>query len=474
MSPARPKNSLPEVKPFRLVKYFAIASFIIMILISFPFSLFISQKAKEILFKHYEDYTLEVGSYINNQVRQDFTVPMIIQFGSISLRNKQQRETLDSVVRKATETLNVDVVKLHSIHDDMVIYSTDSSLINEKSVKSEGYLKALKGEMSSELISEEKGFWGLGIERIGGKKKVRTYLPLIFPLGDETIITGILEMVLDMTEQYRSIVKLQYLIFGTSILMMALIFFALLFIVHKAEQIIGRRTLEQRELEEQLNLAERLAALGEMVAGVSHEIKNPLGIIQSTAELLSGMPDADKKQKRLSGVITEESIRLNRIVTEFLDFSRPHELNIQECRLEEIIRKDLDFLRPEIEKEGISIKTNLDGRSYKISVDQDLIHRALMNLIMNAMQAMENGGTISLGITEAKGGYSITIQDTGTGISSDNIKKIFNPFFTTKEKGSGLGLPIVRKIIEGHRGTINIESNKGEGTKVTIHLPKRL
>jgi two-component system sensor histidine kinase HydH len=466
MSPTRLKNRLHEVKPFRLVKNFAIASFIVLILISFPFSLFISQKAKEILFKHYEDYALELGSYIDSQVLQGFTLPMAMQFGEISLRNKQQMETLDSVIRKATETLNVDVVKLHSFHDNKVIYSTDPSLINEKSVKTDGYMKALKGEMSSELISEGKGLWGLG--------KVRTYIPLKIPLEkDEFFINGILEMVLDMTEQYRSIVKLQYLIFGTSILMMALIFFALLFIVHKAEQLIRRRIMEQRELEEQLNLAERLAALGEMVAGVSHEIKNPLGIIQSTAELLSSMPDAGEKQKRLSGVITEESIRLNRIVTEFLDFARPHELNIQESQLEEIIQKNIDFLKPEMIKKGISIKTNIDGRGYKISVDQDLIHRALMNLIMNSMQAMENGGTISLGVTDAKGGYNITIQDSGSGITSDNIKKIFNPFFTTKEKGSGLGLPIVRKIIEGHHGTIDIESNKGEGTKVTIHLPKK-
>ncbi len=473
MSPARIKHSLSEIKPFRLVKYFAIASFIVLILISFPFSLFISQKVKEIITKNYYDYAIQVGSHIDYQVLWGYSAPMRREFGNIGLNNERKIYLFDTVIRNATENLSVDVVKLHSITDDVVVYSTDPTLVNEKTIKTDAYSKALNGEISSESILDEHGFWGFNMERIGGKKKVRTYIPLKYPWEGEVIINGILEMVLDMTEQYRSVVRLQYQIFGISILMMTLIFFALLLIVHKAEKIIGRRNLEQRDLVEQLNLAERLAALGEMVAGVSHEIKNPLGIIQSTAELLSGMPDTNEKQKRLSDVITEESIRLNRIVTEFLDFARPHKLNIQECQLDEIIQKNIEFLRPEMEKKGISVKTDIKDRGHRIFMDQDLMHRVLMNLLMNSIQAMEQGGTVTIGVMEVKGGYNIVVQDTGSGIDPDNIKKIFNPFFTTKEKGSGLGLPIVRKIIEGHRGTIDIESNEGQGTNVIIHLPKK-
>jgi signal transduction histidine kinase len=128
------------------------------------------------------------------------------------------------------------------------------------------------------------------------------------------MILGIIELVLDLTEQYNSIIKRQYTTFGVFAIIMVIIFISMLLIVRKAEKIIENRAVEQRKLVEQLNLAERLAALGEMVAGVSHEIKNPLGIIQSTSELLNNMPDATETHKRLSGVITEESIRLNRIV----------------------------------------------------------------------------------------------------------------------------------------------------------------
>jgi two-component system, NtrC family, sensor histidine kinase HydH len=253
---------------------------------------------------------------------------------------------------------------------------------------------------------------------------------------------------------------------------MALIFFALLFIVHKAETIIQFRAEEQKKREEELHLAERLASLGEMVAGVSHEIKNPLGIIQSTAELLSDMNQTDEKQRMLSLVIKEESIRLNNIVTEFLDFARPHDLNLQVCRLEEIIQKNISFLGQELEKKGIQVKDNFGSRSFKLNGDPERLYRAFMNLFINSIQAINGPGSIDIRIAESRTGFRIEIEDTGSGIDEENMKKIFNPFFTTKERGSGLGLPIVRNIIEGHNGTIILENVEGSGAKVVITLPK--
>lgn len=476
MPQSRQKTQIPEVKPFRLVKYFAITSFIVLIIVCVPFTLFISKNAKEALYENYKDYALEIGGNIDHQLLVNFAIPMVMQYGSVTLSSEPQRKMLDRAVKKATENLNVELINLHSVMDEgVIVYSTDEALIKKKTDKTEGYRRALSGELYTELISEGNKIWGLGIEGIGGHKKVRTYIPLKFPFRDEIIVIGIFEMLLDMTEQYNSILKRQYTLFGVFALIMIIIFFTLLLVVRKAETIIEARTIEQHKLVEQLNLAERLAALGEMVAGVAHEIKNPLGIIQSTAELLSNMPHADESQKKLSGVIGEESVRLNRIVTEFLDFARPHELNLQYFELGEIIEKNLDFFKPEIDKKGIDVETNLgEGRHYPLTADHGLLYRGIMNLIINAIQAIEGEGKIIIHIGENKGKYSVVIKDTGKGISEDNLKKIFNPFFTTKEKGSGLGLPIVRKIIEGHSGTIDIESTEGVGTKVALHLPKNL
>jgi two-component system, NtrC family, sensor histidine kinase HydH len=463
----------PEGKPFRLVKYFAVASFLVLIVISIPFALFISRSAKGILLKNFEDYTHAVGENLNNNYFNNFAMPVMSNYGQIDLTNEEQLKLLDKIVRFSIRGLNVEVVMLYPFEEGIVVYSTDPSLIHKKVVETSEYERAVKGEQTSALISENEGGWGLGIEKIGGEKKLRTYIPIkLYLTSGEEYVHGVFEVILNMTPQYNSIVKFQYFIFSLSILIMALIFFALLFIVHNAETIIQFRAAEQKKREEQLHLAERLAALGEMVAGVSHEIKNPLGIIQSTAELLSDMNQADEKQRRLSLVIKEESIRLNGIVTEFLDFAHPHELNIQVCRLEEIVRKNISFLSQELEKKGITVKDNFGNRSFKLNGDPERLYRAFMNLLINSIQAIPESGTIDIRIEESRIGYRITIEDTGTGIKEENMKKIFNPFFTTKQKGSGLGLPIVRNIIEGHEGSITLENIDGSGTMVVITLPK--
>lgn len=469
------QNFRSEEKQFRLVKFFAWGSFIVIVIFSFPFSMVISQQAKEILLRSYENNAILVGENLNYQVFQSFVIPVNWRYGGIRLRDREQSELMDKIVQNAIHGLNVDLVNVYDIGKGVIAYSTDPDQIGKKVRESLGYKRAIKGERSSGLISTRDELWGLGIDFMGRRKTLRTYIPFRVenPYTGSIGIGGVFELIQDMSKQYESIVKFQYLTFGLSILIMGLIFVALLLIVHKAERMIEQRAQEQRELESQLHLAERLAALGEMVAGISHEIRNPLGIIRSTAELLGEMPDANDTQKRLSGVIKEESTRLNQIVTEFLDFARPQVPNLQECQLEEIIEKNLSFIGPELEKQGIQVQDNLNGRSFRLRADHDLLYRAFLNILINAIQSMQNGGTIDIKVEEARDTFQIEIEDTGCGISEENADKIFHPFFTTKEKGSGLGLSIVRKIIEGHRGTIDIQSREGEGTKVEVQLPRK-
>ena len=464
-----------EGTQFRLVKFFAYASFFVLIIFSFPFSMVISQQAKDILMKSYENYALLLGENLNHQVFQNFVIPVNRRFGYIRLRDKQQSEWMDRIVRNTIHSFNIDLVNIYETDEAVIAYSTDPKLIGKKVKETLGYKRAVKGNQSSGLITGGDYLWGLGIEWIGGEKKLRTYIPFT---GDKGYIGGVFELIQDLTKEYESLVKFQYLIFSLSILIMGLIFVALLLIVHKAERIIEARAKEQRDLESQLNQAERLAALGQMVAGVSHEIRNPLGIIQSTAELLGKMPDSTEAQEKLSNVIIEESSRLDNIVTEFLDFARPQEPNFQECFLEEIIIKNLQFLGPEFDKGNISVRDNINDRSFRLRADPQLLYRAFLNIFMNAIQAMENGGTITVAVTEKRNHYFVSIEDTGYGISQENLTKIFNPFFSTKDKGSGLGISIVRNIIEGHKGSIWIESEVGDppgrntaGTKVFIKLP---
>ncbi len=471
------QNISPEGKQFRLAKFFALASIIVLVIFSFPFSVIISQKGKDILLKSYEDYALWVGTNLNYQVYKYVTQPLSsIYDGDIRLGEPKAKELMDRVVRNTIRGLNVDVVNLYDIEEGEIIYSTDPKQIRKKPPETPEFRRAVQGEGSSRLKPETEGFWGfLGIERIGGVMRSSTYIPHITgynPQTKEKNVAGIFEIVLDMTEQYKSTVKLQYLIFGLSALVMALIFLALLLIVKKAEGMIKQRTQEQNELLEQLHQAERLAALGEMVAAVSHEIKNPLGLIQTTSELLGATPGASDTQKRLSNVIVEESVRLNQIVTEFLDFSRPQALSFRECHLEEIIKKNLSFIRPELDRKGIAVKDNLNGRSLRIMADEEILYRAILNILINAIQSMKDGGVIDIKVDVEQDYYHMEIKDNGSGISEEAVKRIFDPFFTTKEKGTGLGLSIVKKIVESHRGTVDIKSKEGEGTTVAMRLPR--
>jgi two-component system, NtrC family, sensor histidine kinase HydH len=459
---------------FRLVKFFAYASFFILILFSFPFSVIISQKAKDILMKSYENYAFLLGENLNHQVFQNFVIPVSSRYGGIMLRDPSQRALMDRIVKNTIHSFKIDLVNIYDIGKGVIAYSTDPRLVGKKAQKTMGYYKAIKGEHSSGLLSVGKDFLGLGIE-LGGEKKLRTYIPFrgeVYYAEKPALILGAFELIQDLTDEYRSIARFQYTILGLSAGIMALIFFALLFIVHKAEKIIDERARQQRELEEQLNQAERLAALGQMVAGVSHEIRNPLGIIRSTAELLGEMPQADASQKKLSAVITEESSRLNNIVTEFLDFARPRKPVLKECLLEEIVLRNLSFLEPEFKRVGVTVRDNIRGRSFRIMADPEMLYRAFLNIFINAIQSMEGGGSLDVRIGEEKAHFFAEIEDTGYGIPEDHIKNIFNPFFTTKDRGSGLGLSIVKKIIEGHEGQITIKSKGNLGTIVIVKLPR--
>jgi len=471
-----------RARQFRLVKFFAYASFIVLIIFSFPFSMVISRQAKDILMKSYENYALLLGENLNYQVFENFVLPVTSRYGKIRLREKFQYELMDRIVRNTIHSFKIDLVNIYDINNGVIAYSTDPALLGKKVRESMGYKKAVMGENSSGLISGGDTFWGLGIEKMGAQRKLRTYIPFtgIGPfLGDTGYVLGVFELIQDLSDEYKSVIRFQYLTFGLSILIMGMIFVALLLIVHKAERIIDERAREQRELEAQLNHAERLAALGEMVAGVSHEIRNPLGIIRSTAELLGSMPGAQESTTRLTRLIIEESGRLNDIVTEFLDFARPMTPNFQECDLGQILHRTFLFLDPELSKKGVVLEHNLDHGSLTLQADPEQLYRSFLNVFMNAIQAMPDGGRITVDVAREKEGYYlIRISDTGEGISEADLTKIFNPFFSAREKGTGLGLSIVQNIIEAHRGKIWITSRTAgsggqepPGTHVMIQIP---
>ena len=238
------------------------------------------------------------------------------------------------------------------------------------------------------------------------------------------------------------------------------------------EEKIQKTTADLRKTEAQLIRSEKLAALGQLAAGIAHEIRNPLTsiniLIHSLTENLS---TEDSRWEDLK-VIEEEVLRINEILDQFLRFAKPASPLFEKTNLIPIFEEILQLLRPQIERGKIAVKKEFEPLPL-ITVDKEQIKQVILNLLMNAIQAMPGGGELSMSGRFSKDGYwvELTIQDSGIGIPLEDLKKLFDPFFSTKEGGIGLGLSIAHRIIDQHHGKIEVESTPGKGTLFTISLP---
>ncbi len=238
---------------------------------------------------------------------------------------------------------------------------------------------------------------------------------------------------------------------------------------------------EIRDMEEEMRRREWLATLGEMSAGMAHEIRNPLGALVGAMQMLRKDVASDETSRRLMDIAIREATRLDTIITEFLLYARPPALNLTECDVNKILSDTLDLIAQEARtKVNITISTTLAKDALLAKVDQDQLKQVFWNLATNAFEAMPSGGqlTISTGRRRvASGGRSgevieIVFQDTGIGIPKGNLDKIFLPFFTTKKEGSGLGLAAVHRIVDLHGGWIKVDSWEGKGSRFTVCLPR--
>lgn len=224
------------------------------------------------------------------------------------------------------------------------------------------------------------------------------------------------------------------------------------------------------EIEEQLRRADRLSALGELAAGMAHEIRNPLGSIRGTAEIIrEGIDPADKRYE-FAGILLKEVDRLNRVVQDFLDFARPPHVEHRRININEALRDLLVLTRTQAVKRGVRVELS-PGELPQVPGDGEQLKQAFLNLMLNAMQAMPGGGKLTISTIPLEGEVQVRFADTGQGIPPESLEKIFNPFFTTRQEGTGLGLAITHRIIQGHGGRIEVSSRAGEGTTFTLVLP---
>lgn len=468
-------QELATLQPFRLVKFFSFTALAMTLVAAMVLSWVISNNAKQVLLDRSEAYALLLAENLNNQVFVQFVVPTAIRYGEIALSNPEQFKRLDTVVRNTTHGFKVDSVTIYDSNENIISYSTIPELVGQEDVGGVEYLKAKQGESNSSLIST-----GSLLNLLpGGDQvicKLKTYIPFIRESeGGKELIIGVTEIVQDLSDDLLAIIKLQATIMTSSLVIMGGLFAMLRLLVSRADQIIAARAEERRRLEIKLNDAERLAGLGKMITAVSHEIKNPLGIVRSTAEVLDRrLKKIAPENQHLSEIIIEETSRLDGVVMEFLDFARPQRPEIKTVQINELLDKVLVFMRPDFKKHKINVEQDLAGDLPEIMADQNQLHRALLNILVNAVQAMPDGGTLRVRTTtdtEQPGRICIAIEDNGKGISEEKVKKIFQPFYTEKARGTGLGLAIVKNIVDSHQGELRVESTPEEGTTFTLILP---
>jgi signal transduction histidine kinase len=238
----------------------------------------------------------------------------------------------------------------------------------------------------------------------------------------------------------------------------------------------NRHLRKMKEMEDRVRLAERLSSLGHLAAGVAHEIRNPLNAIGMGLQRLKRefLPqDESKKEEYLSFVdlVLKEIRRVNEIIEQFLALSRPFQLDLRKSSLQELLKNLIALFQEEASSHGIQVQAEMDSDLPLIKMDSERLTQAFINIMKNGMEAMGKGGILRIETHASADHVKVVISDSGSGIPPDQMEKIFNYYYTTKEKGVGLGLPIAHRIIEAHGGQLKVESRIGSGTKVTITLP---
>ena len=242
----------------------------------------------------------------------------------------------------------------------------------------------------------------------------------------------------------------------------------------KMGALVTLRDLDSIEsINTQLQVSERLAALGRITAGVAHEVKNPLNSMRLWLEnLKESLPqDQDANSHQAVQVLDKEIDRLDAVVKRFLDFTRPMEVRLEQTQLSQLLKEVLDVARPQLQKANVEVVQSLPSDVPEVLVDRDLLKQAVLNLVLNAVEAMPGGGQIRLELTRRAEMAEISVTDTGRGIPPENRQKIFQLFFTTRPGGSGIGLASTFRIVQLHNGSIDFTSEVGRGTTFRIELP---
>lgn len=461
----------PRGGPFRLLKYFIISGFVVIVIVTFLLGTFLYTRSVNTLLRGAQNYARLLAENLNYNIFVGYYAPLKARGVPMDLRKWDQFGALDSLIKDFTYGLKIQRIKVID-ENRKIVYSTQYDLIGKYEPKNSPVGKALRGNDLT-VIRKEKSPSGQWYSNW----LADTYYPLREGAGNYWMlgrIYGVIQITQDVTDQYTTVQRSIMVIILVAIGLMAFLFITLTLIVRRGERILIERGKEQKKLEEQLQQSEKLASIGQMVATIAHEIRNPLGIIRSSAEVLVKKSGTDPERiSKFCGIIVEESTRLSNILKDFLDFARPRSPALAPLDVRDVVSRVRNNLEHEIQTRQIrwsEVQTN--GDLPVVMGDSDLLYQAFLNMAMNAFEAMEDGGCITITTGLMDSSVRIDFADNGHGIQTENLQKVFTPFFTTHEMGTGLGLSVVHNIITAHGGSLSVESDEGKGTVFTIRLPR--
>jgi len=225
-----------------------------------------------------------------------------------------------------------------------------------------------------------------------------------------------------------------------------------------------------------LNTAERQAAIGRLTQAVAHEIRNPLNVINLSIDHVATKyaPEDEKRRQQLNRILSsirDEVARLKRLVSDLLNYGRPARLAVETVDVRKLVDETLALIRPQAEEQSVQVTLEADPSPVEIRGDRERLKSCFSNIAINALQAMPTGGRLNVRIARLDGSIEVTMSDTGTGISEDALIKIFEPYFSTKQAGFGLGLAVTKTIVEEHQGSIDVRSVPQGGAEFVVRLP---
>jgi two-component system sensor histidine kinase HydH len=461
--------------PFRLLKYFIISGFAAISIVTLLLGAFLYTRSVDTLLRGAENYARLLAENLNYNIFAGFYAPLKARGMTMDLRKWDQFGALDSLIKDFTYGLKIDRIKIID-KNRKIVYSTDYDLIGKYEPVNQAVDEALQnGKDQTRIRQGERtasNWYGVWL--------ADTYYPLREGTGNYWMlgaIYGVIQITQDVSDQYVNVQRYIIIILLVASGLMAFLFVALTLIVRRGERILIERADQQKRLEEKLQQSEKLASIGQMVATIAHEIRNPLGIIRSSAEVLAKKANPDvSKIRKFAGIILEEATRLSIILTDFLDFARPKLPSSNPVDVTDVVTRVRNILEHEIVSRKILWSESSEESEYDSLIlgDADQLYQAFLNIAMNAFESMNENGRFEILVQPQESFVKITFADDGQGIKKENLNKIFTPFFTTNQMGTGLGLAVVHNIITAHNGEISVFSEEGHGATFSIILPRKI